>query len=188
MDRWSVVAWVTLSAACATSRTSVEPPAPQPQPVAVVPTQPPPDTSAQPPLPPAPTLDVQRAVRATGSLRQLARDSARDAEMLETLHEVTAAAVPENGTEAEVDLAEMFDINVARYADHARVRFYLDFFQGPARERMAVWLARLPHYEPIIRSVFQSRGLPSDLVYLGLVESGYSNTAVSRSRAVGMWQ
>jgi membrane-bound lytic murein transglycosylase D len=122
-------------------------------------------------------------------LRALARDSLRDAEMLEKLHDTTgvASGTPAS-TLAEVDLAEMFDINVARYADHARVRFYLDFFQGPARERMAIWLERLPHYEPIVRRVFQSQGLPSDLVYLGLIESGYSNTAVSRSKAVGMWQ
>src|SRR3989454_7505881 len=30
--------------------------------------------------------------------------------------------------------------------------------------------------------------LPKDLVYLCLIESGFSNTAVSRAKAVGMWQ
>jgi membrane-bound lytic murein transglycosylase D len=53
---------------------------------------------------------------------------------------------------------------------------------------MAVWLERLPVYESMVRQRFEAAGLPSDLVYLGLIESGYSNVAVSRSRAVGMWQ
>ena len=175
MHRWSVIAWLCL-AACAT-QTRVEPPAPVVQaaarPASV-------DSSRPEVLPPAPPLDVARAVDDTLLLKKVARDSVRDAEMLEKLHDTTgvASGAPAS-TVAEVDLAEMFDINVARYADHARVRFYLDFFQGPARERMAIWLERLPHYEPIVRQVFQSQGLPSDLVYLGLIESGYSNTAVS---------
>jgi membrane-bound lytic murein transglycosylase D len=187
MNRWWIIAWLSLSVGCGTGRSRVAGP-PAPADSAALARRP--DTtppSAETVLPPAPLLDIARAVHDTALLRALSRDSLLDAEMLERLHDVTAAG-PSNGTEAEVDLEEMFDINVARYADHARVRFYLDFFQGPARERMAVWLARLPHYEPIIRSVFQARGLPSDLVYLALIESGYSNTAVSRSKAVGMWQ
>ena len=109
-------------------------------------------------------------------------DSVRDEEMLNRLREVTPNTA--EGAGAEVD----FDINVARYAEHDRVKFYLDFFQGTARERMSVWLNRKPIYEPMIRSALAGRGLPEDLVYLALIESGYSNTAVSRSRAVGMWQ
>ena len=53
---------------------------------------------------------------------------------------------------------------------------------------MAIWLGRLPVYESMVRQRFEAAGLPSDLVYLGLIESGYSNVAVSRSRATGMWQ
>src|SRR5258708_10908957 len=33
-----------------------------------------------------------------------------------------------------------------------------------------------------------AKKLPEDLLYLTLIESGLSNTAVSRARAVGMWQ
>jgi membrane-bound lytic murein transglycosylase D len=117
--------------------------------------------------------------------RRLAADSARDADILQQLHDVE---LPAAAAETEFDLASGFDINVARYADHPRVRYYLDFFQGRARERMAVWLERLPRYEPMIREALASHSLPGDFVYLGLIESGYSNTAVSRSRAVGMWQ
>src|SRR3989441_13133526 len=40
----------------------------------------------------------------------------------------------------------------------------------------------------MIRERLRAKGLPEDLLYLTLIESGLSNTAVSRARAVGMWQ
>ena len=40
----------------------------------------------------------------------------------------------------------------------------------------------------MITAALQRYGLPQELLYLALIESGYSNTAVSRSYAVGMWQ
>src|SRR2546427_3315675 len=47
---------------------------------------------------------------------------------------------------------------------------------------------RLGRYEGMIRERLRAKGLPEALVYLTLIESGLSNTAVSRARAVGMWQ
>jgi membrane-bound lytic murein transglycosylase D len=40
----------------------------------------------------------------------------------------------------------------------------------------------------MIRERLQQESLPGDLVYLALIESGFSNTATSRAKAVGMWQ
>jgi membrane-bound lytic murein transglycosylase D len=81
-----------------------------------------------------------------------------------------------------------WDIDVRTYADHPRVQYYLRYFQGPARQQMAVFLERGARYEPMIRRRFEAESLPGDLGYLALIESGYSSEAVSRSRAVGMWQ
>lgn len=143
------------------------------------------------PVPPAPLVPSEVPADPAPDLRPAdpvgAADSVRDEEMLERLRDVSATS-PDSGALPEADLASMFDINVARYAEHDRVRFYLNFFQGPARERMTVWLGRMPVYAPMARSVFAARGLPLDLAYLALIESGYSNTAVSRSKATGMWQ
>jgi len=128
------------------------------------------------------------------SARRAAEDSAADEEILDRL----AAAHPE-GTDTLAEAEEIapmgpkaapatWDIDVASYNAHARVQYYLDFFQGYARDRMAIWLTRMPRYETMIRNRLREAGLPADLVYLALIESGFSNTAVSRSRAVGMWQ
>ena len=81
-----------------------------------------------------------------------------------------------------------YDIDVSTYAANRRVLQYLEFFQVDARDRFAIWLSRLNRYEGMIRARLRAKGLPEDLVYLTLIESGLSNSAVSRARAVGMWQ
>jgi len=133
-------------------------------------------------IPPAPQIDTLQA----------ARDSALDAAVLAQLEDglpgpIADGVLPPLEDEAAA-LRALFDIDVANFADHARVKYYIDFFTGPARERMAIWLGRMPRWEPLIRAQLIEKGLPGDLAYLPLIESGYSNTAVSRSKAVGMWQ
>jgi membrane-bound lytic murein transglycosylase D len=110
---------------------------------------------------------------------------AADAEVLEDL----AVGSPDDVLVPAFDASGVrWDIDVRTYADHPRVQYYLRYFQGPARERMAVFLERGARFEPMIRHRFEVEGLPGDLGYLALIESGYSSEAVSRSRAVGMWQ
>ena len=113
---------------------------------------------------------------------ETAADSVADEEALEEL----ASAGPDSGEDEPVGTT--WDIDVATYNNHDRVQHYLDFFTGNGRERMAIWLERLPRYEDMIRTRLAEHDLPGDLVYLALIESGFSNRAVSRARAVGMWQ
>ena len=49
-------------------------------------------------------------------------------------------------------------------------------------------LSRATQYLPMIRQIFQEEGVPQDLAYLALIESGFRNTANSPAQAVGMWQ
>ena len=85
-------------------------------------------------------------------------------------------------------MAPKYDIDVESYATNQRVEYYKQFFLGDARDRFTIWLGRLNRYEGMIRDRFRAAGVPGDLVYLAMIESGYSNTAVSRANAVGMWQ
>lgn len=103
--------------------------------------------------------------------------------------EVQAEAEQLFGTDVlDPDTAVSFDIDVTSWGTHRRVREYLRFFQTDAADRFAIWLARLGRYEGMIREQLRLAGLPEDLIYLTLIESGLSNTAVSRAKAVGMWQ
>jgi hypothetical protein len=69
-----------------------------------------------------------------------------------------------------------------------RVEQFIQCFQTTLRPRFATWLARSNKYIPFMRSVLSEHGLPEDLVYLALIESGFNPYAYSRARAVGMWQ
>ncbi|HET9604499.1 MAG TPA: LysM peptidoglycan-binding domain-containing protein [Gemmatimonadales bacterium] len=115
-----------------------------------------------------------------------AADSAADAEVLEQLATAHPAGGDDDGSGGTASVT--WDIDVTSFNNHDRVQYYLDFFTGPGRSRMEIWLERLPKYEGMIRSELAANELPEDLVYLALIESGFSNRAVSRARAVGMWQ
>lgn len=84
--------------------------------------------------------------------------------------------------------APTWDIDVRSYETFDRVRFYVGHFGGSARERFAERLSRGSRYEPMIRSKLARGGLPGDMYYLALVESGFNPHAYSRAAAVGMWQ
>jgi membrane-bound lytic murein transglycosylase D len=81
-----------------------------------------------------------------------------------------------------------WDIDVRSYTTHERVEFYVRHFSGDARGRIETWFERGSRYEPMIRATFRAAGIPEDMYYLGLVESGYNPHAYSRAAAVGMWQ
>ncbi|MFI5211142.1 MAG: transglycosylase SLT domain-containing protein, partial [Gemmatimonadales bacterium] len=159
-----------------------------------------PDGSAPPvgaqALPAAPDWNAADSSldQSVAAFLQRAADSVADAEALEAL----AEASPDSASDEAASGAEepppfgpevaTWDIDVATYSSHDRVQYYLDFFQTTARDRMTIWLQRMPRYDWMIRSTMKKYGVPEDMVYLALIESGFSNTAVSRSRAVGMWQ
>ncbi len=69
-----------------------------------------------------------------------------------------------------------------------QVQVYLDLFQHQQRKQMRKWLARSGKYLPMFRAEFREAGLPEDLAYLAMIESGFNQRAYSRSRAVGLWQ
>lgn len=148
-----------------------------------------------------PAADSALLVADTVAELKVAADSAADEAVLEELaqarpegdeaEEKTGGAGPEAVVPSEAEelaAAVTWDIDVETFNSHTRVQYYLDFFQGRGRERMAIWLTRLPRYEAMIRERLQRENLPGDLVYLALIESGFSNTATSRAKAVGMWQ
>ncbi|HLU25694.1 MAG TPA: hypothetical protein VKZ58_08300, partial [Longimicrobiales bacterium] len=54
------------------------------------------------------------------------------------------------------------------------VERWIEFLAGPNRERTALWLERQGRYGPLIRGRLRERGMPEDLLYLALIESGLS--------------
>ncbi|HKZ46946.1 MAG TPA: transglycosylase SLT domain-containing protein, partial [Thermodesulfobacteriota bacterium] len=69
-----------------------------------------------------------------------------------------------------------------------KVEFFIKYFQTRGRKYFEKWLARSEMYLPMLKDIFGQNGLPEDLAYLALIESGFNPNARSRARAVGMWQ
>ena len=81
-----------------------------------------------------------------------------------------------------------WDIDVESYVTKEKVARYVDLFAGRSREYFATRLQRGKKFEPMIRSTFRAQGIPEDMYFLALVESGYDHHAYSSAAAVGMWQ
>lgn len=72
--------------------------------------------------------------------------------------------------------------------ENEKVRHYIDYFTGPARKTFVRWLQRSERYLPVMRKIFEEEGLPQDLTYLAMVESGFNDKAYSWAHAAGPWQ
>ena len=68
------------------------------------------------------------------------------------------------------------------------VKNYVVYFSRDRKKVMQRWLARAPQYLPMIKGIFQEYGLPEDLAYLAMIESGFNPNARSSAGAAGMWQ
>ena len=90
-----------------------------------------------------------------------------------------------NGSLANaIDLSAYdFPITVNR-----QVQYYLDLFQGKQRNYFTGWLARSARYRPFIEAELAKAGLPRDLVFLAMIESGFNPSAYSCADAAGLWQ
>ena len=73
-------------------------------------------------------------------------------------------------------------------AMNPQVQHFLDRFTGARREVVSLWVGRAGRYLSMIRGVLKSRGLPEELAYTAMIESGFNPLAVSRVGAKGMWQ
>ena len=86
------------------------------------------------------------------------------------------------------DAEPSWDMDVRSYETQDRVAHYVEQFTGRSKERITRRLESGTRYEPMIRAKMKAGGLPEDMYYLALVESGFDPHAYSRAAAVGMWQ
>lgn len=78
-----------------------------------------------------------------------------------------------------------WDLPVTR---NERVDDWIDFLKGTNADKTELWLERSGKYGPMIQAELRRRGMPEDLLYLALIESGFSPRAKSSASAVGIWQ
>ncbi|MCB0391425.1 MAG: transglycosylase SLT domain-containing protein [Bdellovibrionales bacterium] len=84
-----------------------------------------------------------------------------------------------------VDQKPIFDIPVTY---NNEVKKWIRYYQNEGREWFKKRLERSNKYLPIMQQALEEQGLPQDLAYISLIESGFSAHAVSTAEAVGYWQ
>ncbi len=101
--------------------------------------------------------------------------------VVETVAQRAAPPVRATGLGPEWDLPNM---------DHPRVEHWIGEFVNNPRmnERYQGFLDRGGAWVPLMMDRLEERGMPLDLIYLSMVESGFRPEAVSRAGAVGLWQ
>lgn len=65
---------------------------------------------------------------------------------------------------------------------------WIQYFQTRGRKAFVTWLRRAEDVIPQTIPVLEKHGLPQDLIYLAMIESGFNNRALSSARAAGPWQ
>ena len=72
--------------------------------------------------------------------------------------------------------------------EHPRVRHFINQFSKSGRNDLEKALSRSGKYMPMIAQVLHEEGVPEELAYLALIESGFVIHSSSSSGAVGLWQ
>jgi hypothetical protein len=144
----------------------------------------------------------QGTPEASRSTRDLLRDNALTLGLAASSLALLAAGTRGGGAgedAASVALAEGFlppaevaekkgvtwDLHVS---DHDRVDFFVEFLMGKNYDKTRTWLERIGKYGPMIQNELRERGMPEDLLYLTMIESGLDPNAYSKAHAAGLWQ
>ena len=69
-----------------------------------------------------------------------------------------------------------------------RVERWIERYQTVERVTFERYLERRGLYESMIRGKLRARGMPEELIYLAMIESGFAPDAVSPVAATGVWQ
>jgi membrane-bound lytic murein transglycosylase D len=102
------------------------------------------------------------------------------------------ATFPKPAAAAETEKAVKDDLAATEHdvpiPQNDRVLAYVELFQGRLRDYIQESLTRGSKYLPMIQGVFKEAGLPLDLAYIPIIESGFKTNALSKASAKGPWQ
>jgi membrane-bound lytic murein transglycosylase D len=71
---------------------------------------------------------------------------------------------------------------------NGKTEHWIDYFQGAGRKHFSRWLERVGSFRDIIEPILVDVGIPRDLLYLAVIESGLNLSAKSYMKAIGPWQ
>jgi membrane-bound lytic murein transglycosylase D len=147
------------------------------------------DTEGSPPEATSPPKAATSSVPRAEDLLQLnpAGSSPATARFSDALNPPAELTQTQDLSRNAADQMEYASYNVPIVMDSS-VQAHIRYFNTAIHGRFEQWLFRLSRYRPLVETIFTEFHLPSDLVYLSLVESGFNPYAYSRAKATGPWQ
>lgn len=88
-------------------------------------------------------------------------------------------------THPQPPISLIFDLPVTY---NHRVTKWVHYFQKSGHKWFRTWLERSTKHMPYIQNELAQAGLPQDLGYMVMIESGFNSNAISTADAVGPWQ
>ena len=126
--------------------------------------------------------DYKAFIDELGTLPEGVSFGAYEEWMKESTEEIDSSPETESDQITEVVAADIpLELN-------SYVQQWIDYFTGRGRVTMYNWLSRSGKYFPMMSKIFTREGVPGQLMYLSMMESGLNPTARSWASAVGLWQ
>lgn len=90
--------------------------------------------------------------------------------------------------DAELAIPEDLPVSDIPLTMNSKVEYFVNYFQTRGKASFSKWLSRSSRYIPMMKALLKREGMPEDLVYLAMIESGFQLNARSWASAVGPWQ
>jgi len=92
----------------------------------------------------------------------------------------------------ESDEAVLVSLDLTSYRMNSKAAKSVDYnlraYTGRIKKRFGIYLSRSARYVRMMQRILREEGIPEDMVYLSLIESGFNTHAYSPARAAGPWQ
>jgi membrane-bound lytic murein transglycosylase D len=72
--------------------------------------------------------------------------------------------------------------------DDNDINYFIDYFTTTKKYFTENAFKRANYFMPMVRKIFRQEGLPEELAYLAVIESGFNPFATSSANAAGIWQ
>ncbi|OQY38637.1 MAG: hypothetical protein B6229_05405 [Spirochaetaceae bacterium 4572_7] len=89
---------------------------------------------------------------------------------------------------SEIELKILQNSDGLEFKASVEIAHYFKYFLRDRRDLLELWIRNARPILPSVKSEFNKKGFPEDLIYLPFLESGYNVMAYSRMGAGGIWQ
>lgn len=117
--------------------------------------------------------------------KEVEKMSASDGPEIQTIDLEPKAAIAGK----KLDTARVERIGEIPLVENSYVKKNIEFLTTTKGMKFfSKWLERSTKWFPLMKQMAKQERLPEDIIYLSMIESGLNPNAVSRAKAVGLWQ